>query len=138
MFEQTDGFNLHEGEQQVPHNVISTSQAINLTCTLASLSALFALFLCFADQRSRAVRRFSVQSVGLGIAHIAMGMILWILSAILGLIPLVGYYLYLLLVILLAVVSVAVLLLRIRMMFHAYRGVAYVLPVIGHTLRRFE
>ena len=38
--------------------VISTSQAVNLTSTIASLSALFALFFCFADQRSRAVRRF--------------------------------------------------------------------------------
>ena len=49
--------------------VISTSQAVNLTSTIASLSALFALFFCFADQRSRAVRRFSVQSVGLGAKH---------------------------------------------------------------------
>ncbi len=118
--------------------IISTSQAINLTSTLASLSALIALFLCFADQRSQAVRRFSVQSVGLGAVQLALGMVCWIIGALLGWIPLIGYWLYILMVIVFFAGSAIIFILRIRMMFHAYRGEAFLLPVIGATLRRFE
>ena len=118
--------------------VISTSQAVNLTSTIASLSALFALFFCFADQRSRAVRRFSVQSVGLGAIHLRLGMVLWILCEILGWIPLVGSVLRGLLLLVLIVATVIVIILRVRMALHAYRGEAHVLPVIGQALRRFE
>lgn len=139
MYEQTDQYDFQDEMQHTPpYNVISTSQAINLTCTLASLSTLFALLLCFADQRSRAVRRYAVQSVGLGVLHIAIGMVCWILSAILGWIPLAGYYLYILMVAAFIVASVFVLVLRVRLMFNAYRGLAYVLPAIGQTLRKFE
>ena len=118
--------------------VISTSQAVNLTSTIASLSALFALFFCFADQRSRAVRRFSVQSVGLGAIHLLLGMVIWILCEILGWIPLVGSVLRGLLLLVLIVATVIVIILRVRMALHAYRGEAHVLPVIGQALRRFE
>ena len=118
--------------------VISTSQAVNLTSTIASLSALFALFFCFADQRSRAVRRFSVQSVGLGAIHLLLGMVIWILCEILGWIPLVGSVLRGLLLLVLIVATVIVIILRVRMALHAYRGEAHVLPVIGQELRRFE
>ena len=118
--------------------VISTSQAVNLTSTIASLSALFALFFCFADQRSRAVRRFSVQSVGLGAIPLLLGMVSWILCEILGWIPLVGSVLRGLLLLVLIVATVIVIILRVRMALHAYRGEAHVLPVIGQALRRFE
>ena len=118
--------------------VISTSQAVNLTSTIASLSALFALFFCFADQRSRAVRRFSVQSVGLGAIHLLLGRVIWILCEILGWIPLVGSVLRGLLLLVLIVATVIVIILRVRMALHAYRGEAHVLPVIGQALRRFE
>lgn len=138
MYEQTDQFNLRDESQQVPPGVISTSQAINLTGTLASLSTLFALFLCFADQRSRAVRRFSIQSVGLGAVHIAAGMVCWILSAVLGAIPVIGYVLYIILVVAFIAISLLIIVQRVRMMLHAYRGIAFVLPVIGQKLRRFE
>src|SRR5699024_217553 len=102
--------------------VIATSQAVNLTSTIASLSALAALFFCFADQRSRAIRRFSVQSVGLGVLHVAFALLVWILSTLLGWIPLVGQGLSILLVIVLCAVTLGVLVLRVRMMFSAYRG----------------
>lgn len=127
-----------ETQPEMPSGIISTSQAINLTCTLASLSALFALFLCFADQRSKAVRRFSIQSVGLGIIHIGLGLGCWLVSALLGWIPVLGYVLFILLALAFVAVSVFFLVLRVRMMLHAYRGEAYVLPVFGQKLRRFE
>lgn len=123
--------------QETPE-IISTSQAVNLTSTIASLSALFALFFCFADQRSRAVRRFSVQSVGLGALHLLLGMVVWILCEVLGWIPLIGSVLRGLLLLVLTVATIAVIVLRVRMALHAYRGEAHVLPVIGQALRRFE
>lgn len=134
MYEDTDMFR----PQEEGPEVISTSQAINLTCTLASMSLLFALFLCFADQRSRAVRRFSVQSVGLGVVHVALGMVIWILSLLLGWIPVLGAVLSLLLLVAFIAATVGVIVLRVRMMMSAYRGVAHVLPVFGESLRRFE
>ncbi len=118
--------------------IISTSQAVNLTGTIASLSILAALFLCFADQRSRAVRRFSVQSVGLGVAQVAVGLVCWLLSAVLGWIPIVGYVFYVLMVVVFIAATALAFVLRVRMMLHAYRGEAYVLPVVGYALRRFE
>lgn len=124
--------------QQEEPEIISTSQAVNLTSTIASLSALFALFFCFADQRSRAVRRFSVQSVGLGAIHLLLGMVIWILCEVLGWIPLIGGVLRGLLLLVLTLATILVIVLRIRMALHAYRGEAHVLPVIGQALRRFE
>lgn len=123
--------------QETPE-IISTSQAVNLTSTLASLSALFALFFCFADQRSRAVRRFSVQSVGLGALHLLLGMVVWILCEVLGWIPLIGSVLRGLLLLVLTIATIAVIVMRVRMALHAYRGEAHVLPIIGQALRRFE
>ena len=124
--------------QQEEPEIISTSQAVNLTSTIASLSALFALFFCFADQRSRAVRRFSVQSVGLGAIHLLLGMVIWILCEVLGWIPLIGSVLRGLLLLVLTHATILVIVLRVRMALHAYRGEAHVLPVIGQALRRFE
>ena len=124
--------------QQEEPEIISTSQAVNLTSTIASLSALFALFFCFADQRSRAVRRFSVQSVGLGAIHLLLGMVIWILCVVLGWIPLIGGVLRGLLLLVLTLATILVIVLRVRMALHAYRGEAHVLPVIGQALRRFE
>ena len=124
--------------QQEDPEIISTSQAVNLTSTIASLSALFALFFCFADQRSRAVRRFSVQSVGLGAIHLLLGMVIWILCEVLGWIPLIGGVLRGLLLLVLTLATILVIVLRVRMALHAYRGEAHVLPVIGQALRRFE
>ena len=124
--------------QQEEPEIISTSQAVNLTSTIALLSALFALFFCFADQRSRAVRRFSVQSVGLGAIHLLLGMVIWILCEVLGWIPLIGSVLRGLLLLVLTLATILVIVLRVRMALHAYRGEAHVLPVIGQALRRFE
>lgn len=118
--------------------IISTSQAVNLTSAIASMSALCALFFCFADQRSRAVRRFSVQSVGLGAAHLLLAMVVWILTEVLGWVPVLGAVVRWLLALVLVLVTIVVLVMRVRMALRAYRGEAYTLPVIGTALRRFE
>jgi uncharacterized membrane protein len=96
------------------------------------------LFLCFADQRSRTIRRYSVQSVGLGVLWIGFVMVLWVLAAVLTWIPIVGYALAFAMLVVGILGSVICLVTRVRMMLSAYRGLAYVLPVIGESLRRFE
>lgn len=118
--------------------VISTNQTVCLTATLASLSGLMGLFLCFADQRSRAIRRFSVQSVGLLVIHVAVLLVTLLLVALLGWIPLAGAVFRALFWTLFAAATAVVVFFRVRMMFHAYRGEAYVLPVMGESIRRFE
>lgn len=118
--------------------IVSTSQAVNLTSTIASISLLAALFLCFADQRSQAIRRFSIQSVGLGAVHIGLAFTFWLINALLGWVPFIGYWIHIMLVVILIAITLLFLMFRVRMMFHAYRGEAHVLPVIGESLRRFE
>lgn len=118
--------------------LVSTSQAINLTCTLAAFFGFFALFLYFADQRSNAVRRISVQSTALTAIFLVISAVLMILGGILSMIPLIGIAFSVVFWCLFAIVVIAALLLKIRMMMHAYRGYAYVLPVIGEKLRHFE
>jgi len=118
--------------------IVSTSQAINLTCTLASISSLLALFLCFADQRSRAVRRFAIQSVGFGVIHLGAFAVCWIIDMLLGWVPYLGQWLSLMLTVVMIAVSILFYALRVVMMFHAYRGQAHTLPIFGESLRRFE
>lgn len=118
--------------------VVSTSQAINLTCTLAAVSSLFALFLYFNDERSRAVRRLSVQSMGLGAVYLAVGLGLLALGAVFGVIPLIGVIMGMIFWVCFMGVSLVVVFLKVQMMKHAYRGYAYQLPAIGRWLRRFE
>lgn len=136
MYEETGRFD--PPEEGLPPDVISTSQAINLTTTLASASLLFSIFLLFADQRSRAVRRYAVQSVGLGVLHVAVALLCWIVSLLIGWAPLIGALVRLILRLVLLAFSALALVLRVRMMYSAYRGVAWVLPLIGPRLRRFE
>lgn len=128
----------HQEPETPPGTVISNNPLVNLTATAASSSFLIGLFLCFADQRSRTIRRYSVQSVGLGAVWLALAMVMWIVSILLGYIPFIGPVLGTVLMIITALATLAVVVTRVRMMLSAYRGVAYVLPFIGKTLRRFE
>ncbi|MBQ8537533.1 MAG: hypothetical protein IJ461_09055 [Clostridia bacterium] len=118
--------------------VVSTSQAVNLTCTLGALSSLFALFLYFNDERSRAVRRLSVQSIGLGAVYLLISLALLALGAVFGFIPIIGMVINLILWVAFVAITLVAAYLKIQMMKNAYRGLAYQLPVWGRWLRRFE
>lgn len=118
--------------------LVSTSQAINLTCTLAALSGLFALFLYIADKRSEAVRRISVQSIVLSGGFLGASLVLWLVGTILRVIPFLGVILMVIFWLLFCAVMLAVIYLKVQMMLKAYQGYAYQLPVIGERLRRFE
>lgn len=118
--------------------VVSTNQAVNLTCTLAAMMGLFALFLFFYDKRSKAVRRMAVQSMTLTIGFIAASLGLLILGALLGFIPILGTIIVVIFWIIFIALLILVVFLKVQMMKHAYNGLAYQLPVIGGQLRRFE
>lgn len=118
--------------------VVSTNQSINLTCTLAAFLGLFGLFLYFADQRSKAVRRMSVQSSALFIAEIALSIVLWVIGILFSVIPILGTIMNIVLWLIFIAMIITAVFLKYQMMIHAYRGEAYVLPIIGDKLRRFE
>ncbi|MDR1570082.1 MAG: hypothetical protein LBS72_06290 [Oscillospiraceae bacterium] len=128
----------HQEPESPAGTVISNNPLVNLTATAAAASFLAGLFLCFADQRSRTIRRYSVQSVGLGAIWLAFAMILWIAAILVGYIPFIGGALVIVFAVIGAAGTLAVLVTRVRMMLNAYRGVAYVLPFIGEALRKFE
>jgi len=139
--EQSNGKNEREYESSVPcvnHELVSTNQAINLTCTLAALSGLFALFLYFNDHRSRAVRKMSVQSIGLMAGYALSTVCLMACQAFFGLIPIVGVVMGVILWVALVALSLSVVYLKIQMMKQGYQGYAYQLPVIGGWIKRFE
>ena len=129
----------HTTESHEPQSeLVSTNQAINLTCTLAALSSLFALFLYFNDHRSRAVRRISVQSLGLMAAYVAASVAIVACQMFFGMIPIVGVVMGLILWVTLVALSLGVIYLKVQMMKQGYQGYAYQLPLIGGWLRRFE
>lgn len=118
--------------------VVSTNQSINLTCTLAALMGPFALFLYFADQRSKAVRRMSVQSTALFFTEVAAFIVLWFLGAIFSVIPVLGVIIKVIIWLVAIGLIIITVFLKVQMMMRAYRGEAYELPLVGNHLRRFE
>lgn len=118
--------------------ILSTNMTVNLTCTLASMLGVFGLFLCFADKRSHAVRRYAVQSTGLMALFLFASLLLWLLAAVLSWIPLLGWIFAAAVNAARVAAVCADIVLRVQMMLHAYRGEAYVLPVWGERLRAFE
>jgi uncharacterized membrane protein len=126
------------GQEQQEPEVISTSQAINLTCTLAAFSGVFAFFLYVADRRSEAVRRISVQSIALTGGFLSVSVVLLIVGTLFRIIPFLGIVIAVIFWLLFAVLLLATIYLKVQMALHAYRGLAYQLPLIGGYVRRFE
>lgn len=117
--------------------VLATNRTICLICTLASMLSLFALFLVFAERRSRAIRHFSVQSVGLAAAHLGGGLVLLALGALLRPIPILGYVTTLTFLLIYVAILIAALVLRVKMMLYAWRGWRFELPIWGQRLQRY-
>ena len=123
-------------EPPLAREIIATNRTVLLTCTLAAMIGLFGLFLCFAEERSRAIRHFAGQSAALLGMHAVLALALFALGSLVGTLPLIGIVLRgLCLVVYLAALMV-IIVLRIRMMFFAYRGVRFTLPLVGEAISR--
>lgn len=117
--------------------VIATNRTVCLTCTLSAMMGLFALFLCFAEKRSRAIRHFSVQSAGLSFCHVMAGAALLLVGSLLGMIPILGFLIRLVCWLAYIAILMVTVFLRVKMMMAAWHGVKFVLPVVGHRLEHF-
>ena len=108
--------------------LLATNTGVRLACTMSAMMGLFALFLCWAEQESRVIRRFSVQSACLTALHAAVGLGALLFGGLLGGIPFVG--LMVKLACLLAYIAALILLVvaRVKLMQHAWQGVRFTLP----------
>lgn len=118
--------------------VIATHTAVRLTCTLCAMIGLFGVFMCWAEKESRAIRHFAVQSAGLTAAHGLTALLLVLAGTILGGVPYLGFMVNLMGWLIYMVVLALMVIVRVRMMKHAWQGVAYQAPIIGHYLEKFE
>lgn len=118
--------------------MIATNRTVLLTCTLAAMLPPFALFLLFAERKSRAIRHFSAQSVALTAGHLAVALVLVLVCTLFGAIPYIGFLMNLIGWIAYICVALMLLVLRIRMMLFAWRGIRFTLPFIGRWVERMN
>jgi uncharacterized membrane protein len=112
----------------------STGLADNLAGALAYvLGPISAIFFLVVEKQSRFVRFHAMQSLLVGVALIILNFALNVLNAILVRIPLIGWLFALGLVM---VVGLASLVLWLALMYAAYRGQEWELPVIGREARK--
>ena len=117
--------------------VIATNTAIRLTCTLCAMCGLLAVFMCWAEKESRAIRHFAVQSTAVSALYILVAAILLLVAKLLGGIPFLGFLLTMVCWLLYFALLVAVVAVRARMMLHAWRGVRFTLPGLWRMLEPF-
>jgi uncharacterized membrane protein len=112
----------------------STGLADNLAGALAYvLGPLSAAFFLVVEKQSRFVRFHAMQSLLVGVVLIIVNFALRILNAVLDHIPLIGWLMSLGLAL---VVGLASLVLWLALMYAAYRGQEWELPVIGREARK--
>lgn len=112
----------------------STGLADNVAGALAYvLGPISAIFFLVVEKQSRFVRFHAMQSLLVGVALIILNFALNVLNAILVRIPLIGWLFALGLVM---VVGLASLVLWLALMYAAYRGQEWELPVIGREARK--
>ena len=118
--------------------VIATNTAIRLTCTLCAMCGLLAVFMCWAEKESRAIRYFAVQSTAVSVLHLLGVVMLLLISKLLGGIPFLGFLLTMVCWLLYIALLVVILVVRARMMLHAWRGIRFTLPGLWRMLEQFE
>ena len=127
-----------EPRRESVEEIIATNRMVLLSCTIAAMLPPFALFLLFAEKKSRAMRHFALQSVALSACHLLVAAALVLINAVTGGIPYLGFLMNLTLWIVYIAALIVMAVLRIRMMFFAWRGVRFTLPLIGNKLDRFN
>lgn len=118
--------------------VIATNTAIRLTCMLCAMCGLLAVFMCWAEKESRAIRHFAVQSTAVSALHILGAAILLLIAKLLGGIPFLGFLLTMVCWLLYFSLLVVIVVVRARMMLHAWRGIRFTLPGLWRMLEQFN
>lgn len=118
------------------HTPSSTGLAPNLAGALAYvLGPITGILFLVMEKQSRFVRFHAMQSVLVGIALIIVNAVLSFANAILVRIPFIGWLFALGLAM---IVGLASLVLWLALMFQAYQGKEWELPVVGEHARKFS
>ena len=133
--ELPEGFYDEELPPEEPE-IIATNGTVKLTCLLAALCSLLALFFLFAEKRSRAVRFCSVQSLSIAAAHLLGGAVLLLLGSLLGGIPFLGFLITLVCWLAYIALIVVCMVFPVRLMNAAYQGIKFTVPVVGAKLEQ--
>ena len=134
-----DGYGEPKRATRVPPQpeVIATNTAIRLTCTLCAMCGLLAVFMCWAEKESRAIRHFAVQSTAVSALHLFCALALFLISGLLGGIPFLGFLLTMVCWLLYIALLVVIVVVRARMMLHAWRGIRFTIPGLWRAIERF-
>ncbi len=117
--------------------LLATNTGVRLACTMAAMLSPFAIFLCWAERESRVIRRFAVQSTALAVLHLLGGAILGIISLLVGSVPYFGFLMRLMGWLIYIAVAIVSLLLRLKLMEHAWHGRRFDLPLVERFIRRY-
>lgn len=119
-------------DQQTPQG--STGLAPNVAGALAYfLGPLTGILFLVVEKQNQFVRFHAAQSVVLGIAWVIFWVAMMILSTILAVVPLIGF---LISMVLYLVVGLGAFVLWLLLMFRAYSGAEWELPVVGPQARK--
>lgn len=117
--------------------LLATNTGVRLACTMAAMLSPFAVFLCWAEQESRVIRRFAVQSAALAALHLCGAALLGIISLLVGSVPYFGFLMTLMGWLIYIAVALAALFLRVRLMERAWHGRKFDLPLLERSIRRY-
>ena len=117
--------------------LLATNTGVRLACTMAAMLSPFAVFLCWAEKESRVIRRFAVQSAALAVLHLLGGAILGVISLLVGSVPYLGFLMRLLGWLIYIAVALISLLLRFKLMEHAWHGRRFSLPLAEKLIHRY-
>lgn len=118
-------------------HVLATNTGVRLTCTMAAMIGLFAIFLAWTEKESRVIRRYAVQSAALTAVHLFLAVILLVAGAVCGSVPYLGLLVSLVCWLLYIAVVMILIYLRIKLMENAWHGRGYSLPVLERMIRRY-
>jgi uncharacterized membrane protein len=119
---------------QAPLSPQSTGLAPNVAGALAYLlGPLTGIFFLVIEKENRFVRFHAAQSIVVGIACIVAGITLSVISAILGLVPIIGWLVSILLSL---GMGLGFFILWLTLMFMAFQGREWEVPGVGAQARR--
>lgn len=129
--------NDNAADKPLPQDVVATNTGVRLACTMAAMIGLFAIFLCWVEKESRVIRRFAVQSAALTVIHALIGVAALAAGLLLGGIPYFGMMVTLMCWIFYIGTLTVLIVIRIRLMEHAWQGRRFSLPAAERMLERY-